>query len=61
VNAVLTYAYALLDNQVRIVTVAQGLDPMIGYLHTSRPGCVALVHDLMEPLRPQVDRSSRRL
>jgi CRISPR/Cas system-associated endonuclease Cas1 len=30
---------------------------MIGYLHACRPGRVALVYDLMEPLRPQVDRS----
>jgi CRISP-associated protein Cas1 len=56
VNAMLNYAYAVLESQVRIATVAQGLDPTIGYLHTSRPGRVALVYDLMEPLRPQVDR-----
>jgi CRISP-associated protein Cas1 len=56
VNAVLNYAYAVLESQVRIATVAQGLDPTIGYLHTCRPGRAALVYDLMEPLRPQVDR-----
>ena len=39
-----------------LLTVAQGLDPTIGYLHACRPGRVALVYDLMEPLRPQVDR-----
>jgi CRISPR/Cas system-associated endonuclease Cas1 len=27
-----------------------------GYLHANRPGRVALVYDLMEPRRPQVDR-----
>jgi CRISPR-associated protein Cas1 len=55
VNAMLNYAYAVLESQVRIATVAQGLDPTIGYLHSCRPGRVALVYDLMEPLRPQVD------
>ena len=29
---------------------------MIGYLHACRPGRMALVYDLMEPLRPHVDR-----
>jgi CRISPR-associated protein Cas1 len=56
VNALLNYAYAVLESQVRIATVAQGLDPTIGYLHTCRPGRMALVYDLMEPLRPLVDR-----
>ncbi len=40
----------------RTAAVSQGLDPTIGYLHASRPGRVALVYDLMEPLRPQTDR-----
>jgi CRISPR-associated endonuclease Cas1 len=55
-NAMLNYAYAVLESQVRTVTVSHGLDPTIGYLHTRRPGRAALVYDLMEPLRPQVDR-----
>jgi CRISPR-associated protein Cas1 len=44
VNAMLNYAYAVLESQVRIVTVSQGLDPTIGYLHACRPGRVALVY-----------------
>jgi CRISPR-associated endonuclease Cas1 len=52
----LNYAYGVLESQVRIATVTAGLDPRIGYLHACRPGRVALVYDLMEPLRPQVDR-----
>jgi CRISP-associated protein Cas1 len=56
VNAMLNYAYAVLESQVRIATVSQGLDPQIGYLHACRPGRVALVYDLMEPLRPPTDR-----
>ncbi len=56
VNAILNYAYGVLESQVRQATVTAGLDPTIGYLHTSRPGRMALVYDLMEPLRPQIDR-----
>ena len=56
VNAMLNYAYRVLETQVKIATVAAGLDPTIGYLHTCRPGRMALVYDLMEPLRPKVDR-----
>ncbi len=56
-NAMLNYAYAVLESQVRISLVSQGLDPTIGYLHACRPGRAALVYDLMEPLRPQVEHS----
>ena len=56
VNAMLNYACAVLESQVRIAIVSQGLDPTIGYLHTSRRGRGAFVYDLMEPLRPRVDR-----
>jgi CRISP-associated protein Cas1 len=55
VNAMHNYAYAVLESQVRIATLAQGLDPTVGYLHSCRPGRVALVYDLMEPLRSRVD------
>jgi CRISPR-associated protein Cas1 len=57
VNAMLNYTYAVLESLVRIATVAHGFDPTIGYLHVYRPGRVASVYDLMEPLRPRVDRS----
>jgi CRISP-associated protein Cas1 len=55
VNAMLNYAYAILESQVRMQIVAEGLDPTIGYLHTSTPERQALVLDLMEPQRPIVD------
>jgi CRISP-associated protein Cas1 len=54
-SAILNYAYAVLESQVRIAATAHGLDPTIGYLHARRPGRVALVYDLMEPFRPRVD------
>jgi CRISP-associated protein Cas1 len=56
VNAMLNYAYKVLETQVRIAAVLAGLDPTIGYLHDCRPGRLALVFDLMEPLRPKVDQ-----
>jgi hypothetical protein len=56
VNAMLNYAYGVLESQVRMAAVAAGLDPAIGYLHACRPGRDALVYDLMEPFRPRVDR-----
>jgi CRISPR-associated protein Cas1 len=55
VNAMLNYAYGMLENQVRAQIVASGLDPTIGYFHGSYRGKHALVYDLMEPLRPIVD------
>lgn len=33
-----------------------GLDPTLSYLHVCQPGRLALIYDLMEPYRPQVDR-----
>jgi CRISPR-associated protein Cas1 len=55
VNAMLNYAYGVLENQVRIQVLAAGFDPMIGTLHGTYRDKHALVFDLMEPLRPLVD------
>jgi CRISPR-associated protein Cas1 len=56
VNAILNYAYAILESQVRIQVIAAGFDPTIGFLHSGRRGRSDFVLDLMEPLRPVVDR-----
>lgn len=55
-NAMLNYAYGVLETQVRRQIVASGLDPSIGYLHGNYRGKQPLVYDLMEPIRPIVDR-----
>jgi CRISPR-associated endonuclease Cas1 len=55
-NAMLNYAYAVLESEMRMQIVSEGYDPNIGYLHKPAPGRPALVFDLMEPLRPIVDR-----
>jgi len=56
VNAILNYAYAVLESQVRMQIIAEGYDPTIGFLHTYNVDRPALVFDLMEPQRPIVDR-----
>jgi CRISP-associated protein Cas1 len=58
VNAILNYAYAVLESRVRIHVVAAGYDPAIGLLHSGRMGRGrhGFVLDLMEPPRPIVDR-----
>jgi CRISPR-associated endonuclease Cas1 len=52
----INYAYAILESQVRMQVVAAGLDPRIGILHGRHRDKHGLVFDLMEPLRPIVDR-----
>ena len=56
VNAMLNYAYAILESGVRVQIVAAGFDPTIGFLHSGRRGRSDFVLDLMEPQRPIVDR-----
>ena len=57
VNAILNYAYAVLQSQVQIQAVADGYDPMLGIMHYERDGSPAFVFDMMEPERPKVDRA----
>jgi CRISP-associated protein Cas1 len=56
VNAMLNYAYAVLESRVRSDIVALGYDPMIGYLHSYEKDRAAFLLDMMEPLRPSIDR-----
>jgi len=52
----LNIGYAVLESQVRIAVLAAGLHPHIGYYHGQYGGKQTLVLDLMEPMRPVVDR-----
>lgn len=52
VNALLSFLYALLKNDVESALEAFGLDPAVGFLHRDRPGRASLALDLMEELRP---------
>ncbi len=57
VNALLSFLYTLLKNDVQSALEGVGLDPAVGYLHTLRPGRPALALDIMEELRaPLCDR-----
>jgi CRISP-associated protein Cas1 len=56
VNAMLNYAYSVLQSQLQIRAVAEGYDPNIGIMHVEREYGPAFVFDLMEPERPNVDR-----
>lgn len=51
VNALLSFLYALLVNDVRSALEAVGLDPQVGFLHQLRPGRPSLALDLMEEFR----------
>jgi len=51
-NALLSFLYAMLMNDVRSAAESVGLDPQIGFLHAVRPGRAALALDMMEELRP---------
>ena len=57
INAMLNYAYAVLESQVRIHVVSDGFDPTQGIMHETREGSSAFVFDMMEPERPRVDRA----
>ncbi len=62
VNALLSFLYALLKNDVQSALESVGLDPAAGFLHTLRPGRPALALDLMEELRaPMCDRMALAL
>lgn len=56
-NAILNYGYAVLLGQLRIATAADGYDPRRGIMHSSDKGSPAYLLDLMEPIRPIVDRA----
>lgn len=54
VNALLSFAYSLLQVQVLAAVHVAGLDPYIGYLHETTRGQPAMVLDLMEEFRPLI-------
>ncbi len=58
VNALLSYAYALLVRTWTVTLSAVGFDPYRGFYHQPRYGRPALALDLMEPFRPLVADSS---
>ena len=51
VNALLSFAYAILANDCAAALEGAGLDPYIGFMHRDRPGRLSLALDLMEEFR----------
>jgi len=55
-NAILNYLYALLEGEATLAARLVGLDPGLGVLHADQLNRDSLAADLMEPVRPVVDR-----
>ncbi len=55
INAMLNYAYGVLQARVQVRAVSEGFDPTIGIMHHGYKDSPAYVFDLMESERPKVD------
>ena len=51
VNAMLSFVYTLICNDMTSALETVGLDPYVGFMHTLRPGRASLALDMMEELR----------
>src|SRR5690606_32668056 len=58
INAMLSFAYAMLSKEVTVAIIAEGLDPWWGMYHRPRHGRPALALDLMEEFRPLIADSA---
>lgn len=56
VNSVLSFTYTLLHSRCTQALNSVGLDPMIGFMHELDYGRDSLSSDIMEPLRPYMDK-----
>lgn len=57
INAMLSYIYTILSNDVASALESVGLDAYAGFMHTDRPGRISLALDIVEELRaPIADR-----
>lgn len=57
VNALLSFAYAILAREWAVVLQNVGFDPYMGFYHQTRYGKPALALDLMEEFRPLIGES----
>jgi CRISPR-associated protein Cas1 len=60
-NTLLNYGYAVLRAAVARAIAGAGLHPSFGLHHHNRGNPFALADDLLEPLRPLVDRKAKAL
>lgn len=57
VNALLSFTYSILGNEIAAALETVGMDPYVGFLHKIRPGRKSLALDMLEELRsPVADR-----
>jgi CRISPR-associated protein Cas1 len=56
VNAALSLGYTLLHHEAVLASHRAGLDPLVGFFHDLAYGRESLASDLIEPLRPRLDR-----
>jgi len=56
INALCNYSYALAEAECRLALQIVGLDPGMGIVHTDVKARDSLALDLLEPLRPLVER-----
>ncbi len=55
-QAIVNYLYAILEVEARVACLAVGLDPGLGVLHADLRARDSLACDVMEAVRPDVDR-----
>lgn len=60
INAFLNYGYAVIRAAVARCIVGTGLHPSLGIHHHNKYNAFQLADDLMEPLRPLIDRIVKR-
>jgi CRISPR-associated protein Cas1 len=58
VNAMLSFAYALLVRDLTVAALAAGFDPFLGFYHKPRYGRPSLALDLAEEFRPLIADST---
>lgn len=54
INALLSFAYAMLAKDLTVILQSVGFDPLLGFYHRPRYGRPALALDMMEEFRPIV-------
>jgi CRISP-associated protein Cas1 len=55
INAMLNYAYGVMNSYLRTSIASFGLDLSAGFLHSRTKHKQSLLFDLMEPIRPKMD------
>lgn len=55
-NALLNYLFGILEAEIKLTAMEVGMNPYLGILHADLAFRPSLAADLMEPLRPHVER-----